>query len=334
MFPMWSATRLGLCVWSLAAASALGQSRFDAAVAEGESMPRLHSLLVSRHGELVLERYFHGTRATGFANMKSASKSVISALVGIAIEGKLLPGVEAPIAPYFPELAAASADARKRKITIQDLLTMRSGLTDTNQAYGAWVRSPNWVHYLLANSMQGPPGSQMDYNTGNTHLLSAILTKVSGGDTWSFAQKMLAGPLGISMPQWPRDPQGIYFGGNDMLLTPRQMLKFGELYLHRGREAGRQIVPAAWVEESLVPRTQSQRSGQLYGYGWWIAEMAGQETAFAWGFGGQYIFVVPSLDTVVVATSSVAPGGDRREYRRRLFEMVEDKLIGAMMHRR
>ena len=273
---MCSAIQIGLCVWALAAASALGQSRFDAAVVEGERMPRLHSLLVSQHGELVLERYFHGTRAAGFANLKSASKSVISALVGIAIEGKLLPGVDAPIAPYFPELAAAGADARKRKITIEDLLTMRSGLTDTNQAYGAWVRSPNWVHYLLAHSLQAPPGSRMDYNTGNTHLLSAILTQVSGSDTWSFAQKMLAGPLGISMPQWPRDPQGIYFGGNDMLLTPRQMLKFGELYLHRGRERGRQIVPAAWVAESFVPRTQSQRSGQLYGYGWWISEMAGR----------------------------------------------------------
>jgi CubicO group peptidase (beta-lactamase class C family) len=115
-----------------------------------------------------------------------------------------------------------------------------------------------------------------------------------------------------------------------MLLTPRQMLKFGELYLHRGREAGRQIVPAAWVAESFVPRTQSQRSGQLYGYGWWIAELAGHETAFAWGFGGQYIFVVPSLDAVVVATSSVDPGGDRREYRRGLFEIVERDVIGKI----
>ena len=328
--PMWTAVRLSMCVCALSAASAFGQSSFDAVVAAGERMPRLHSLLVSRHGELVLERYFHGTRAASSANVKSASKSVISALVGIAIERKLLPGVEAPIAPYFPELTAVSADARKRKITIEDLLTMRSGLTDTNQAYGAWVRSPNWVHYLLAHSLQAPPGSRMDYNTGNTHLLSAILTKVSGSDTWSFAQKALAGPLGISMPKWPQDPQGIYFGGNDMLLTPRQMLKFGELYLHRGREGVRQIVPAAWVNESFVPRAQSQRSGQLYGYGWWIAELAGHETAFAWGFGGQYIFVVPSLDTVVVTTSSVEPGGDRREYRRGLFEMVERDIIGKI----
>jgi CubicO group peptidase (beta-lactamase class C family) len=174
----------------------------------------------------------------------------------------------------------------------------------------------------------------MDYNTGNAHLLSAILTKVTSSDTWSFAQKTLATPLGITIPKWPQDPQGIYFGGNDMLLTPRQMLKFGELYLHHGREAGRQIVPASWVEASFVPRTQSQRSGKLYGYGWWIAEMAGQQTAFAWGFGGQYIFVVPSLDAVVVTTASEVPGDNRREFRLDLFDMIEEQVIGAMAQRR
>jgi CubicO group peptidase (beta-lactamase class C family) len=332
MVPMQGSLWLGICAWA-AAAPVLAQS-FDAAVARGERMPRLHSVLVSRHGELILERYFHGTRAASYANVKSASKSVISALVGIAIERKLLPGIDAPIAPYFPELAAAGADARKRKITIEDLLTMRSGLTDTNQAYGAWVRSANWVHYLLAHALQYPPGAQMDYNTGNTHLLSAILTKATGSDTWSFAQKTLATPLGITVPKWPQDPQGIYFGGNDMLLTPRQMLKFGELYLHHGREAGRQIVPASWVEASFVPRTQSQRSGKLYGYGWWIAELAGQQTAYAWGFGGQYIFVVPSLDAVVVTTASEVPGDTRREFRLDLFDMIEEQVIGAMARSR
>lgn len=327
MVPM--RTRVQLGVVGLVLTASVGAQSFDAAVAQGDRMPRLHSLLVSRHGELILERYFHGTRVTSFANVKSASKSVISALVGIAIDRKLLPGVDAPIAQYFPELNTTSADARKRKITIEDLLTMRSGLTDTNQAYGAWVRSPNWVHYLLAHSLQAPPGAQMDYNTGNTHLLSAILTKV-GGDTWAFAQKALAAPLGFNIPKWPQDPQGIYFGGNDMLLTPRQMIKFGELYLHQGREGGRQIVPQSWVEESFVPRTQSRRSGKLYGYGWWLEEMAGQRTAFAWGFGGQYIFVIPGLDAVVVTTASENPGDDRRDFRLGLFDMIEEKVIGAM----
>jgi CubicO group peptidase (beta-lactamase class C family) len=330
MVPMFA--RFDRCAWMLLALAtcAAAAAPFDDTVKAGEHMPRLYSLLVSQHGELVLERYFHGARASSYANVKSASKSVISALIGIAIDRKLLPGVDAPIAPYFPELAASSADPRKRRITIEDLLTMRSGLVETNRGYGAWVRSPDWVHYLLAHSLQSVPGEQMNYNTGNTHLLSAILTKVSGGDTWSFAGKVLAGPLGITLPKWPQDPQGVYFGGNDMLLTPRQMLKFGELYLHRGRAGDRQIVPASWVEASFVPRARSPISGQLYGYGWWITELAGRETEFAWGFGGQYIFIVPSLDLVVVTTSSVALGDDRREHRRALFELVEKQVIGAL----
>ena len=239
------AARIGVAVWLVPLA--LGQSGFDAAVKTGERMPRLRSLLASRHSEIILEHYFRGTRANSFENVKSASKSVISALVGIAIDRKLLPGVDASIAPYFPELSAATADARKRKITIEDLLTMRSGLVDTNHSYGAWVQSPNWVRYLLTRPMQQPPGEPMDYNTGNTHLLSAILTKVSGSDTWTFAQNALATPLGITLAKWPRDPQGIYFGGNDMLLTPRQMLKFGELYLHCGRNGeGRSFPHPGW----------------------------------------------------------------------------------------
>jgi len=329
MTPMWIAVRIGLTAW-LVPALALGQSKFGAAVKTGESLPRLHSLLVSRHGEILLERYFHGTRASSFENVKSASKSVISALVGIAIDRKLLPGVNAPIAPYFAELSAANADTRKRKITIEDLLTMRSGLVDTNRGYGAWVNSPNWVHFLLTRPMLQQPGEPMNYNTGNTHLLSAILTKVSGSDTWTFAQNALAAPLGITLAKWPRDPQGVYFGGNDMLLTPRQMLKFGELYLHGGRGGGRQIIPSSWVEASWIPRTRSLRSGQLYGYGWWITELAGRPIEFAWGFGGQYIFIVPGLDLVVVTTSSVALGDDRRDYRRGLFDMVEKDVIGEV----
>ncbi|MEQ1883949.1 MAG: serine hydrolase [Bryobacteraceae bacterium] len=305
------------------------QTTFDAAVKAGEKLPRLHSLLVSRHGEIVLEHYYRGTRATSYENVKSASKSVISALIGIAIDRKLLPGVTTPISSYFPELAAAK-DTRKSKVTIEDLLTMRSGLVETNRGYGVWVGSPNWVQYLLTRPMQQSPGEPMNYNTGNTHLLSAILTKVSGADTWSFAQNALGAPLGTTLAKWPRDPQGVYFGGNDMLLTPRQMVKFGELYLHQGRTGSKQVVSSKWVETSWEPRTRSLRSGHQYGYGWWITEFAGHSTKFAWGFGGQYIFVVPDLDLVVVTTSSVALGNDRREYRAELFEIVENLIVSKL----
>ncbi len=143
-----------------------------------------------------------------------------SALVGIAIE-RLVPGVDAPIASYFPYLSGTAADARKKEITIADLLTMRSGLRSTSRwNYGAWVQSPYWVRYVLSRPFVSPPGEQLDYSTGNTHLLSAILTKASGRDTWAFAQEALANRLGFSLARWPQDPQGIYLGGNEMLMTP------------------------------------------------------------------------------------------------------------------
>ena len=303
----------------------------DAAAKAAESLPRMHSLLVSQHGQLILERYYHATRATSPADIKSASKSIISALVGIAIAQGALPGVETPIAQYLPELANPSADKRKKQITIADLLTMRSGLQSTSrQNYGAWVQSPNWVHYILTRPLQNPPGEQMDYSTGNTHLLSAILTKATGQDTWTQAQEALAKPLGFTLPHWPRDPQGIYFGGNEMLMTPQQMLKFGELYLRHGQYEGHQVVPAAWVQDSFVPRTQSPISGHQYGYGWWMDEMEGHKIYFAWGFGGQYIFIAPDLDVVVVTTSSDTIAADRREHRDAVYDLVDHLVIGEI----
>jgi CubicO group peptidase (beta-lactamase class C family) len=170
----------------------------------------------------------------------------------------------------------------------------------------------------------------MAYSTGNTHLLSAILTKATGASTWQFAQEALAKPLGFSLARWPQDPQGIYFGGNDMLLTPRQMLAFGELYRNHGALNGRQIVPASWVETSLVPRTRSNFSDQVYGYGWWLREMAGLETFFAWGFGGQFIIVVPRIETVVVSTSAATVADDRRLHRRTVDDLIERLVIAPL----
>jgi len=296
----------------------------DAAAKAAAGMPRLRSLLVSQRGTLVLERYFHGTRATTLANIKSASKSLISALVGIAIERKLIAGVMTPIAPYFPDQLGSGDDPAKRKISIEDLLTMRSGLESTSiRNYGAWVQSPNWVRYALRRPMASAPGDAMIYSTGNYHLLSAILTKVSGKSAWFFANEVLAKPLGFTLARWTQDPQGIYFGGNEMLMTPRQMVAFGEMYLNRGRAGGRQIVSEAWVDASLMPRTRSDWSGQLYGYGWWIRELAGRRTYYAWGYGGQFIFVVPDLGLVVVTTSSTAPGDERHGHTQAIYAMVE-----------
>jgi len=306
-------------------------SSLDAAVAAAGQLPRLHSLLVSHRGALVLERYFNGARATRLANVKSVSKSIISSLVGIAIERGKIPSVSEPIATYFADLLRAPADAQKRQITIEQLLTMQSGLESTSSRnYGAWVTSRHWVRYALMRDLHATPGTRMEYSTGNTHLLSAILTRATGASTWQFAQASLAKPLGFSLAQWPQDPQGIYFGGNDMLLTPRQMVAFGELYLNRGRIGEAQVIPERWVEQSFVPRGRSNYSEQLYGYGWWMRELAGQQAYYAWGFGGQYIFVIPSQRLVVVTTSSTATGEERRRHRQTIVDIVEQMIVAPL----
>lgn len=301
---------------------------FSAAIEEAARLRRLHSLLISRHGELILERYFHGARSTRLANVKSVSKSVISALVGIAIERGLIESVDTPIARFFPDWLGEDADPAKRAITIEDLLTMRSGLESTSgRGYGAWVQSANWVRYVLSRPVVSPPAERMDYSTGNSHLLSAILTRVSGTNTWEFARDALAKPLGMRLQRWQRDPQGIYFGGNNMEMTPRQMTEFGELYLNLGHANGRQIVPEAWVKASFIPRARSHWSNELYGYGWWIGDMAGYRAYFAWGYGGQLIFVIPDPSLVVVTTSSTTTGGARRSHRRAVFDLVEQLVV-------
>ena len=256
--------------------------------------------------------------------MKSVSKSVISALVGIAADRKLL-ALDQPISKYFPDLPEA-----KRSITIEHLLTMQSGLESTsNRNYGSWVQSSNWVRHALARPLLAAPGTQMIYSTGNTHVLSAILTKATGKSTWQFAQEALAAPLGFSLPQWARDPQGIYFGGNEMTMTPRQMLAFGELYRNGGQLNGRQILSKHFIERSFEPRGRSAISGREYGYGWWIREMAGRQTYYAWGFGGQYIVLVPSLDLTVVSTSAATVSEDRRDHRRTVEEIIEQLVVAA-----
>lgn len=294
------------------------------------TLPRLRSLLVSVDGELVEERYFNGARSTEWANLKSASKSVLSTLVGIAVDRGHLK-ISDPMVKFFPEYLGATSDAAKKSITIEDLLTMRSGLESTsNVNYGRWVASDNWVRHILTRPLMDEPGGGMIYSTGNSHLLSAILTKATKMSTFEFARRYLADPLGIALRPWIRDPQGIYLGGNDMHLTPRAMLKYGELYLNRGRILEKQIVSEQWIAETLKPRAQSNWSGRHYGYGWWIDNLTGHATHYAWGHGGQFIFTVPSLKLVAVTTSVPSPGEGRREHQRAIYDLIERYLIPAL----
>jgi len=325
---------LGLAAPALAAEPVTGgpeagRSIFDGALRTAAGMPRLNSLLISRDGELIVESYFNGTDRWQRANVKSVSKSILSALIGIAIEQGHIEGIDQPIADYYGDRLAES----KRAITIGNLLSMQAGLETTSfYNYGAWVLSDDWIRFALKQPLQSPPGTRMHYSTGNTHLLSDILTRASGQSTHEFANAHLAGPLDFRLAPWPKDPQGIYFGGNDMELTPRQMLAFGELYMNDGRYRGKQVVPSGWVKDSLVPRVRSTRDpDRQYGLGWWVKEMSGVATAYAWGYGGQFILLVPDLDLVVVTTSDSRPDSARRRHTRALYDLLEHEIVAPAL---
>jgi CubicO group peptidase (beta-lactamase class C family) len=138
---------------------------------------------------------------------------------------------------------------------------------------------------------------------------------------------MLAGPMGFELAPWPRDPQGIYFGGNDMQFTPRQLLALGELYLNGGRKDDRQIIPAEWVESSLRPRAKSPHgAARYYGYGWWVTELMGHVVPHAWGHGGQFVMIVPDLKLVLVSTSSIDPGSEAHDHANNVYGMLQQMI--------
>jgi CubicO group peptidase (beta-lactamase class C family) len=278
---------------------------------------------------LASHRFNGGPPLDGATNIKSASKSVISALVGVAIARGVLQGPDQPVLSVLRAEAPAKPDPRLERLTVGRLLSMQAGLERTSGPnYGRWVTSPNWVRYALSRPFVDEPGGQMLYSTGSSHILSALLTRASGRSTLELARAWLGEPLGIQIPPWPRDPQGIYFGGNDMLLSPTALARFGELYRRSGRIDGREVVPAAWIAESWRPRTRSPRSGQQYGYGWFITEMRGHPVRFAWGYGGQMLYIVPDLELTVVMTSN-ATAPRERDHIASLHRLIADGLIPA-----
>jgi CubicO group peptidase (beta-lactamase class C family) len=292
-------------------------------------LPKLQALIVARHGVIQAERRFRGPRLDAPVNVKSISKSIMSALIGIAIERGDLSGVDQPIAPFFAKYVRRNPDPRLRQITIGQLLSMQSGLTRTSgPSYAPWTSSKNWVEYILTAPLQAEPGGPMVYSTGNTHLLSALLTQASRTSTYEFAREHLAKPLGIKLLPWARDPQGIYFGGNQMRLSARALLQFGELYRNRGKRGDRQIIPADWIDQSLQPRARSIFSGQLYGYGWFLSSIGDHPLFYAWGYGGQFIFVLPDLEMTVVATST-ASGPRDFEHLGALYDLLGSELVPA-----
>jgi CubicO group peptidase (beta-lactamase class C family) len=311
-------------------AAGLDPALLGQTLARAARLPMLHTLLVARHGREQVAEVFRGPGLDRPANVKSVSKSVVAALAGAALARGVLESVDQPVAPLLGDLIPADADPRVRAITIDHLLTMRAGLERTSgRNYGRWVSSKDWVRFALSRPFVDEPGGGMLYSTGSYHLLSAALTRAAGQSTLALARDWLGAPLGIEIPPWTRDPQGFYLGGNNMALAPRALLSFGEMYRNGGVHAGARVLPASWIEASWTARTRSRFTGHHYGYGWFLTEARGQRLAYAWGYGGQMIYVVPALALTVVATSDPSAPSGRGGYVRELHRLVAEHLIPA-----
>ncbi len=265
----------------------------------------IDSILIIRHGYLVLESYIAPYDQNTIHNVKSVSKSILSALVGIALREKILTGVNQRVADIFPEYFTLSKDPRKKEITLYNLLTMTAGIDwgDDSTWYDRLGKNQNRIRAIIETPLKDNPGEKFSYNTASTHLMSGILTQCSGMSTRELARKYLFDSLGIDVRLWRQDPQGIYVGGAEIFLTPRDMAKFGYLYLKKGFWNGKEIVPSEWIDESTqfqVKTGGDQGISDDYGYWWWVFPGG----YLAVGFGGQLIIVVPDQDLEVVVTSA------------------------------
>ncbi|MBD8064621.1 serine hydrolase [Devosia sp. PTR5] len=287
------------------AATVAQESPIDAVLERASGLDPLETVIVAVDGEVVAAKGYAGHSPDEPTNIKSASKSIISALVGIAIDKGLLSGVDQKVSKLLPDDLPDDPDPRLAEVTVGNLLSMQAGLEPTSGPnYGRWIASDNWVRAALGRPFIDDPGGRMLYSTGSTHLLSAILTKVGGKSTLALAKDWLAPLEGFAIAGWEQDSQGIYLGGNEMAMSPMSLLAFGELYRAGGRTPeGMQLVSPDWIEQSWTRRTTSRFNNDGYGYGWFLRRIGGEEVRYAWGYGGQMLYIVPSLELSVVMTS-------------------------------
>jgi CubicO group peptidase (beta-lactamase class C family) len=259
---------------------------------------RLHSLLIIRNGFIVSENYFQSYDQTSRHEIYSCTKSFISTLIGIAIDKGYIKDVNQPVLDFFPERNFKNQDAFKKAMTLENLLTMTSGLEWTEQ--DPMQQSSDWVSFVLDKPMIARPGSKFNYCSGCSYILSAILEKATKMKTQDFAEKYIFRPLGISDYYWETDPSGNANGGWGLQLTPRNMAKLGYLYLKQGQWEGQQILSKHWIQTATQKHMDTDKK-LGYGYQWWIYPHPGSYTAL--GVYGQTILVFPKENMIVVVTA-------------------------------
>ena len=281
---------------------------------KAETIGNLLSLIVIRNGYLVVEKYYNGNTVNSLNHIRSGTKSIISALTGIAIEKGFIKGTNETLLQLIPSIVDTCSPAKKA-ITLDNLLTMRSGFDWSEEGstgasgYDAWASAPDQINFLLQKNLSYQPGTIFNYNSAAVHLISVILTENTHRSTLDFLNNYLFRYLGITSESWERDNRGYYNGAAGLQLRPVDIAKFGQLFLQKGNNGEQQIIPKDWVEKStsvIVPfygyNTGSFRDVN-YGYLWWIEKGHAHYAYTAWGYGGQFIYVVPDLNLVVVTTA-------------------------------
>ena len=289
------------------------------------NMSQLHAILVQRGDEIIVAEAPRGPGLDRVANIKSCSKSIIGLLTGNAIAEGAIPSVNATIGEIAPSIMPSNATPGVEDLTVEDLVTLRAGLEGTSgRNYGAWVNSDNWVSFALRRPMVATPGGRMIYSTGTTHILGAVLTVATGKSLLEQARAVLGQPLGIEIPAWTQDPQGYYFGGNQMAMTPRGMLRIATLMRDQGRFDGDQIIPADWIDQSTQAHTRYPYSGLAYGYGWFLSNSG---FIIARGYGGQIIAAHTEKDLAVAITSDPTSPARSGGYFGQLMDLLEGPVL-------
>jgi len=289
--------------------------------------PVTHSLLIYKDDELLFEKYYNGFNETKLANLKSVTKSITSLLIGVAIDKGMIKNENQKLIEIMPELFDKVSDEKKKEITIRHLLTMSAGF-EWNNFGGKWrngwdnSKEPN--KYLIEKvPLKNNPGEIWNYNSGISHLLSGIIKKCSGINTFEFAKRNLLDPLSIKEIKWEKASDGNERGNSELWLKPKDLAKIGLLMLNDGRWKNKQIISKHWIDKSTKKYFDGFTQIGGYGYHWHTRKFGKYKSYLAAGWGGQFLIVIPALNLVVVNTSkwNVA----KSTYI--IFELIEKYLI-------